>query len=123
MTDEEINRAIAEACGWTGIRMHFNDTLQCEWLMGCPPNPHVEVALPNYCQDLNAMHEAWRSLETRRKRIEFSVYLRVKVVADGGHQTSFNEDIVACVENATARQRAEAFLRTAGKWREEGEGV
>lgn len=66
MRDEQINIQIAKACGWREIEWseltnpreariqklfcHSNDVHFCGWL-------------PNYCNDLNAMHEAEMSLE------------------------------------------------------------
>ena len=45
MTDKEINSAIAEEGGWHGIN---------------PVNGFIRV--PNYCNDLNAMHAAVATL-------------------------------------------------------------
>lgn len=88
MTDEQINAAIAEACGWT-----------------CPScdDPACSSALrPNYCNDLNAMHEAEEFLS-------------------GNLWIGYVNELANIEGNlfgirATARQRAEAFLRTLGKW-------
>ena len=74
--------------------------------------------LPNYLEDLNAMHDAEKVL--RNNQFHFVDYLRelwcvihpnVKYTGDLGY---IGFDFV----NATASQRAEAFLRTIGKWRE-----
>jgi hypothetical protein len=65
----------------------------------------------NYCTDLNAMHEAEKmpmgSLQ--------SAYIYELWSVTGSKNLGAFENI-----NASARQRAEAFLRTLGKW-EEGE--
>jgi len=71
---------------------------------------------PNYCNDLNAMHEA--------ERIAFEPY-------HDGSGDKYGYELVSVIvahENcerhevqvwfATAAQRAEAFLRTIGKWKE-----
>lgn len=55
----------------------------------------------DYCGDLNAMHEAEKVLTTFDEWDIYCVHL-------GDTQPS-------CAK-ATARQRAEAFLRTLGKW-------
>jgi hypothetical protein len=60
----------------------------------------------NYCSDLNAMHEAEESLKGK----QFGTYGIALNDIDGSLWGI----------RATARQRAEAFLRTLGKW-EEGE--
>lgn len=99
MTDEQINTAIAEACGWTDFGMH-----PMFGLMGLQPGTHgMRTAIEKYCTDLNAMHKA----EMAMCKQEFFVYLRTLPAGPAAI-------------TATARQRAEAFLRTLGKW-EEGE--
>jgi hypothetical protein len=50
----------------------------------------------------------------RKQRVSFSRNLREAVINSGGHATSFEEDIVACCENATWQQRAEALAKTNG---------
>jgi len=70
----------------------------------------------NYLNDLNAMHEAVGTLK-RNQRLNLSQHLRNIVVrAMALNEPLFHEDITASCENATAVQRAEAFLRTIGKW-------
>jgi hypothetical protein len=96
MTDEQINQAIAEACGWKEIT---NCTCGGK-KRGCPPGGHASSHTPNYCADLNAMHEAEKVLTVE----EWSDYVDYL-------PTRWEEAI-----HATARQRAEAFLRTLGKW-------
>ena len=104
MTDDEINVAIAEACGWIdrgsfnesrpedhGFKRRIGNTENYEWRW------QHEF---NYCTDLNAMHEAEKTLRGG----EWDTY--VDLLADTWIQ----------VAHATARQRAEAFLRTLGKW-------
>ncbi len=96
MTNKQINIAIAEACGWADIKhgrglrpvaKEFND--------------ESKSFIPDYCNDLNAMHEAEKLLNTNE----------------------LWENYKACILNwmtepvcATASQRAEAFLRTIEKW-------
>ena len=105
MKEKEINVAIAEACGWKfdgavatrpdGMRMHSFIN-----------NPKAEFT-PDYCKDLNAMHEAFEYL---RKTDEHAF----------GCMTDMLETVVGRgpLWHATARQRAEAFLCTVGKWKE-----
>ena len=116
MTDEQINAAIAEACGWTEIHVKdFSEMgVPCFMTMGLPPKfIHIEnaQALPSYCNDLNAMHEAEKVLDTVQQGYYWD-YL--KDLTDEGFDQL----------HATARQRAEAFLRTLGKWEEvQGERI
>ena len=109
MTDNEINIAIAEACGYTfdgdkwqrgGVRImwqHYNRELGYS-------DP------PDYCNDLNAMHEAEKTLGDRL--FVYRNILALIVIDDPTNR--YNEPAFA-----TARQRAEAFLRTLGKWEED----
>ena len=111
MTDEQINIAVAGACGWT----------DCEHIesLGLSKGKHVFVQaqyptghsqLPDYCNDLSAMHEAEKSLNPSLA----GCYARTL--------TSIawqSEQPVFAPMSATAAQRAEAFLRTIGKWEEQ----
>ena len=93
MTPEAQRIAIAEACG----------TLQWSYAL---PQKCVAASVPDYCNDLNAMHEAEKVLIAGHN---WSRYLRdLSIVTDEEYPV-----------DATAEQRAEAFLRTIGKW--EGE--
>ena len=104
MTDEQINAAIAEACGWKG-------NLICRDLNGdLWPND-----LPNYCNDLNAMHEAEQIL--KRRGPEYARWLLEIVSRDAGPGIFYAAGSFAHIK-AKARQRAEAFLRALGKWEE-----
>lgn len=101
MTNEQINAAIAKACGWTEI-----DRLSAKGLMGKPPKKLCSFSfLPNYCNDLNAMHEAEKVLTFK----QIAVYCDLLTPPEYG---------VWWKIHTTARQRAEAFLRTLGKWEE-----
>lgn len=104
MTPNKINRAIAEACGWKPLPVpvgHGGIPLfdKEEW---------KEKTCPNYHGDLNAMHEAEGTLTPR----QLETYWRELLALNGNH--------FPYALNATAAQRAEAFLRTIGKW-EDGE--
>jgi len=97
MTDEQINAAIAEACG---CRRNPNG--------GWYPDNDLKVGtqgIPNYCKNLNAMHKAEWSLT------DDQLWRMARNIERNDEQWYFR---------ATARQRAEAFLRTLGLW-EEGE--
>ena len=95
MTDQQINQAIAEACGIVG-KDQYGPLYQTEegWVVDCP----------QFCTDLNAMHEAEKHLFDARKDNSYGYELAVGDCATMWH--------------ATARERAEAFLRTLGKWEE-----
>lgn len=102
MTDEQINAAIAEACGW-GEECVLNTDGNRVWVTN----------FPLYCTDLNAMHDA--EILLYRMGPEFARQLLEIVSRDAGPGVWYAHGSFAHV-HATARQRAEAFLLTSGKW-------
>ena len=98
MSEEQINIAIAEACGWRQSERNI-----AHWHHVSEPYSHILTGdLPNYCNDLNAMHEAEETLDCN----QWEVWHRIV----GEWPTE--------LARLTASQRAEAFLRTIGKWKE-----
>ena len=114
MNPEQQKVAIAEACGWknvdAGAGRVWGFTTRHK---GTPSESDVCVDIPNYLNDLNAMHDAEKVL--------------------GACWPTYCEHLLEIVEpepkslevchywnllHATATQRAEAFLRTIGKWKE-----
>jgi len=89
MTDEQINAAITEAID---------------------ADPHWKCA-KNYCRDLNAMHEAEEAIADKGVNAWWIYCGNIvrSMPAIFGNETAVM---------ASARQRAEAFLRTLGKWEE-----
>jgi len=104
MTEQQINAAIAEACGWGQKPVVNTDGKGSVWVTNCP----------NYCNDLNAMHEA--ELVLTKDRSSYLTELAILISTDDLRGLDADWPWVC----ATARQRAEAFLRTLGKW-ENGE--
>lgn len=134
MKNSKINKLIAEACGvklpirWfisidggeTAL-MYFDSqedafeklrlAVPCEEHTDCcQPEVWCEAkALPNYCEDLNAMHEAEKTI--------------VPKTWDNFSETWWNyckhlRSLPSYAEHATALDRAKAFLKTIGKWEE-----
>ena len=101
MTEEQINIAIAEACGW---KYEKNETHAPDGAFWWSKNPEF----PDYCNDLNAMHKAEKVLTRYQQSVTYSDNL-MKIV---GYHTFDSA-------HATARQRAKAFLKTIGKWKEQ----
>lgn len=66
--------------------------------------------VPDYLNDLNAMHEAEKTL-TKEQQRSFALILQGRQM---GGMDYLAQDFRAI--HATAAQRAEAFLRTIGKW-------
>ena len=113
MKAEQQRIAIAEATGWK-----------------CSEYSHelgqlVAEFTPDYIHDLNAMAEAEKTLSwkdegpatSQRRR-----YLMNLEAVISGPPNRFGErpNRTLSVPFATAAQRAEAFLKTVGKWEEEG---
>jgi hypothetical protein len=103
MTNKQINTAIAEACGWRiedGVYVwHGNGIDRTCW------------ELWDWCNDLNAMHEAEKVLtkEQVRKYHNYMYDIACELNNTCGRWMPYS---------ATAAYRAEAFLRTLGKWEE-----
>lgn len=109
MTYEQINIAIAEACGWRQSERNI-----AHWHHVSEPYSHILTGdLPNYCNDLNAMHEAEKMLG--EKRIRSYAFILAQVL-DTSPTVDLDDQFLNI--HATALQRAEAFLRTLGKWEE-----
>ena len=103
MTDEQINAAIAEVCGWTGVNSDHRSGK-------APEADYIgHEFLPDYCTDLNVMHEAERSLHEPLRDMYVS-----KLLGEVADSPTYLWDIMT----AHSRSRAEAFLRTLGKWEE-----
>ncbi len=117
MNKEKQRIAIAEACGWEKSGQPYTgfDGSEVQWWK----NPKVlsddTMTLPNYPNDLNAMHEAVKCL-TEQQRHGYSVLLSGKLW-EPEHSRGWEcwRDTFV-VSEATAAQRAEAFLKTIGKW-------
>jgi len=108
MTDQEINRAVAESVGWIRREPDCWVHPQHGYLrgdnLGC---------CPDYCNDLNAMHEVENSMTDKmHDKLRNVLWLRMI------QTTPRREHVSRGVHSATARQRAEAYLRTVGKWRD-----
>ena len=104
MTDQEINQAIAEACGWVAMP-DGPDYL--------PPGSLKTQMVPSYPTDLNAMHEAEKHTYKTQPPGWMARYEdHLSEVCSRAQYPHWMPIF------ATARQRAEAFLRTRGKWKE-----
>lgn len=130
MTEQEINVAIAEACGWKHVRYetpavnHGN----MEWI-GIPPSCKKATSsawmckiIPNYTGDLNAIHETilrldntvnlmtgGEGLQTRRDKYMDALE---KIV----EPTCAEDEIEFYAMNATAIQCSQALLRAYEMW-------
>jgi hypothetical protein len=131
VSPEKQRIAIAEACGWKKeIFLPVSDCSEAELILGydeiteiwkSPNGQYVRDAFfPDYLSDLNAMHEAVMSLPSERrveyrKQLKYIVAPRTKPARAGGLVFMGDKEYDAWF-NATAAQRAEAFLRTLNLW-------
>lgn len=112
MNAEQQRIAIAEACGF--VRTD-------EWVIGWKrPNPewpdgYYPCALPDYLNDLNAMHEAEGAL-SEVKRGYYNAELSKLATGRNLSAAVKEPEFIYNLLHATAAQRAEAFLRALGKW-------
>jgi hypothetical protein len=110
MKPEQQRIAIAEACGWK----HQN--YPGKMPMGCiagKPNWWFTHELPDYLNDLSAMHEVEKVLNNRQLE-RYHQELCDTCRPDGSEPDSI-DDLLNSIRSTSA-QRAEAFLRTIGKW-------
>jgi hypothetical protein len=112
MTNKEINATIYKSLGYV---LCADDDMpgQKYW-----HHPHGGSAPPppDYCNDLNAMHEAEKTLDGTNGGPESPdclCYAYAHMLY--GNLVPRSQQVF----RATARQRAEAFLRVIGKWRDE----
>jgi hypothetical protein len=107
MNPEQKRIAIAEACGWTrkkGMRA-WNRPDGNGW--------DYVAQLPDYLNDLNAMHEAEKVM-TKEQMPTFEYYLTEITGSTGMGLRRYFIGEVFKVAHATATQRADAFIATLG---------
>jgi hypothetical protein len=104
MKPEKQRIAIAEACG---LKKEIGVTGIVRWR----DKEGLRDYLPNYCNDLNAMHEAEKTLSYNDKQ----KYL--DILADAPREDIYIVRRYTCADSvfATAAQRAEAFLKAIGQ--------
>lgn len=116
MTEQEQRIAIAKACGFTrdSIRhTHFD-------LRGWDETVGADARIPDYTGNLNAMHEAEKVLDMHQQYEYGEALARTTIGKEFDDPDGFSPNgwgYYAPI-TATASQRAEAFLRTIGKWEE-----
>ncbi len=121
MNPERMRVKIAEVCGWKTQRESWPSGEKITWLAPYQVAGYLgSYSPPDYFNDLNAMHEAEKFIadrieeyveEVRAVILEKSLYLKTK-----------DERKMLYPMFATAAQRAEAFLKTLGRWEDDAEG-
>ena len=107
MSEEEINIAIAEYCGWQILEPEVHPTITYHWAI--EPDGSKSI-LPDYCNDLNAIHEAENTLKDPIQQSFYAEYLGDFNSFEKGEYPTFR------FVNSTAKERAVAFLKVIGKW-------
>lgn len=126
MKPDEINIAIAEACGWKVkfVADRGGSDGECTHLID--PNGDITIShwgewgiegftnnIPNYYGDLNACHEM-------EKHAPIAAYCdALYEVLATAHKIKASAVPPSFAIRAESPHRCEAFLRTIGKWREE----
>lgn len=121
MINEEIDIAIAEHCGWRNIKGIDYQPIGTDPYIDGPDQMWVGIhpesgsdsdeyeVIPDYCNDLNLMHEAMKTLS--EEQVEKVWETLCDMIPFNSH--SFRNGLVF---DAPAKVRAEAFLRVIGKW-------
>jgi len=121
VNQEEQRAAIAEACGWKYVEglnvssLSHSGATSCADCWVCPKRGAGYGAYepPNYLNDLNAMHCAEEMLADDQW-VEYRENIRTVILGPVRYVSQWCKADI----HSTARQRAEAFLRTIGKWKE-----
>ena len=113
-------KAMLLATGWKQCDYHTDPVAVGLWYHPDAPQCAdgkycTEDNTPDHLNDLNAMHEAEKVLPVA-KRVSYMMELTEQIAFNRDLETS--EQIEWATYHATAAQRAEAFLRTIGKWEE-----
>ena len=126
MNPEQQRIAIAEACGWKQVTRENKPEEIWEHQKHPLKICRGESKLPDYLNDLNAMHSAILSL-TPKQRLVFSDILN-SIIPNGfyddyydgwvpsGNSLTFSESIFH-IATAPTEMLAEAFLKTLNLWK------
>jgi hypothetical protein len=104
MKPEKQRIAIAEACGW--ILVDDKRTGMAPGTSGEDYRDNGNESIPDYLNDLNAMHAAEEALKPERPHAAPWLHYRLEILKLCGD----------ALLHAGATQRAEAFLRTLNLW-------
>lgn len=120
MSPEKQRIAIAEACGWRfGVWSSLNDSVN-GWYSPSGRFVGHHGHLPDYPNDLNAIHAVEKTLESKLYRIRYIELLSGIISDSRSHDEMEADRTLGCspflLTTATAPQRVEAFLKTVGRW-------
>jgi hypothetical protein len=119
LTDDALTERVAALCGgvWKPCECGFEGCLKHErWHW---PDSTITNDCPDYAKDLNAMHEAGKTLDTGERgrfmcelaRVLQWPKFKVRNIAPGWASVELPFDRWFECAHATARQRAEAFVQ------------
>jgi len=110
MSPEKQRIAIAEACGWDFDPVEGHGWGSRGRWAKSPKSEHLVFAnsVPDYLNDLNAMHEAVMSCREHLDSYPMNLRRIIRAEMPDGDDIDYY--------HATAAQRAEAFLKTLNKW-------
>jgi hypothetical protein len=108
MTNEEMRISIAEWVGWKYKLFDSMDGGSYGWVKGDNFPCDIDT-IPNYPEDLNAMHEAEKKL-SRLERIAYMRRLRLNAIEHDPENHITNDEANALCF-ATSQQRSEALCR------------
>lgn len=124
MNKEKQRIAIAEACGY---KPHTPGALGVlRWIAEYHETNDISSGvlyldeLPDYLNDLNAMHEAENILDANQ-RVEYASLITRQFIDEIYQVIPNNLDFPICFPaiNVKAEVKAENFLRAIGKWEDE----
>lgn len=129
MTDEEINIEILEYCGWVKYKptAEIISSGRAKYPHWTPPSDSKQwvknwgilemMSPPCYTTDLNAMRKALQTLISTEQQNQYINNIAEVCWAD---ESRSNNQVVFNQLTASARQQAEAFVRTINKnkWKE-----
>lgn len=107
MTNTQINEAIAKACGWKP-----DESGRGEWRLKDNKTKWEYDYIPNYIEDLNAMHEAEKILNPEQK---IAYYHDVLNEVTGRFTRQSSDFDFLC---ASSKQRSISLCCTLGLWKE-----
>ena len=122
MNNQQINAAIAESIGWDFDPVEAHEWgSRGRWVK--PPSGELVFrhSIPDYCNDLNTMHEAEKVLDMHQQYDYGEALARMRIGAEFDDPEGFSPNGWGYYSpiTATAAQRAEAYLKTIGKWQQE----
>lgn len=113
MNKKQQQLAIAKVCGWKEVNPpYFTENCAC---YAKDPNGEYRGGLPDYINDLNAMHEAEKTLSDNR-HADFREHLCDITYSKKSNQIDRMMDSARNFISSTAAQRAEAFLKALNLW-------